>query len=304
MATGHYVRLSSNEYADTPRLLRGIDSSKDQSYFLSTTEVLLIRTYDMYDVFITMYLILYLNYVMQGRKFKDVIFPVGDMTKKQVRTIAESVFAGLRVLDKKESMGVCFIGKRDIGNFLSNYVNVRKDMRCRFIDVTDGKVLEDNITNNTAMFYTLGQGAKIGGKPMKYFVVSKLISNCFCDIYVAPGSNHPSLYSNTVEIPLSRFNWISGNIPIDMFNHTVTSTSDSASWCVEDSNNEGISMVCECQFRHLQEPLKCRVRIVYKSFPMQHFQNDKKLSPLGVKYLKENSHINTRRQFEGMQSSL
>ncbi len=87
MATGHFVR--TNENGD---LLRGIDPNKDQSYFL---------------------------YMLHQEQLRKAIFPVGGMTKTEVRRIAEE--NGLPVSKKKDSTGVCFIGERNFRQFLSTY---------------------------------------------------------------------------------------------------------------------------------------------------------------------------------------
>ena len=88
MATGHFVR--TNENGD---LLRGIDPNKDQSYFL---------------------------YMLHQEQLRKAIFPVGGMTKTEVRRIAEE--NGLPVCKKKDSTGVCFIGERNFRQFLSTYL--------------------------------------------------------------------------------------------------------------------------------------------------------------------------------------
>mmetsp|Transcript_8630 Transcript_8630/g.12880 ORF Transcript_8630/g.12880 Transcript_8630/m.12880 type:complete len:247 (+) Transcript_8630:26-766(+) len=99
MATGHYARVEQQEHlTGHPLLLRGLDPSKDQSYFLCCTE---------------------------GRSLSRVLFPLGNMLKSEVRKLAAAcpLFEGLRVLQKRESMGVCFIGKRRMDQFLPNYLN-------------------------------------------------------------------------------------------------------------------------------------------------------------------------------------
>jgi tRNA (5-methylaminomethyl-2-thiouridylate)-methyltransferase len=181
IATGHYARLglsfNEDENGGFPRLLKGSDITKDQSYFLSMT---------------------------QGSSFKDVLFPIGSHKKNEVRLMAAERLKGLAVLTKKESMGVCFIGKRSMPTFLSNYMKLTPG---RFIDLDTGKILGRHEGKEAL---TIGQGAKIGGSREKYFIVpgSSYTSNkedsIVGDVYVCMGSNHPSLYCKTLIVRADR----------------------------------------------------------------------------------------------------
>lgn len=122
IATGHYVRLSPM-YDKLPRLYCGIDVNKDQSYFLSLTK---------------------------GSNLAQCLFPVGNMLKTEVKSIARDRFANLRVLDKRESTGVCFIGERNMSQFLDQYISLRPG---KFIDIDSGAVVG---THNGKELYTLG----------------------------------------------------------------------------------------------------------------------------------------------------
>ncbi len=136
IATGHFVR--TNEAGD---LLRGADPNKDQSYFL---------------------------YMLHAEQLQKSIFPVGGMTKAEVRALAER--EGLPVSGKKDSTGICFIGERNFRKFLSQYLPAQPgDM------VTpDGEVVGKHMG---LMYYTLGQrrGLGIGGRGdgRRFFVVDK-----------------------------------------------------------------------------------------------------------------------------------
>ena len=136
IATGHFVR--TNEAGD---LLRGADPNKDQSYFL---------------------------YMLHAEQLQKSIFPVGGMTKAEVRALAER--EGLPVSGKKDSTGICFIGERNFRKFLSQYLPAQPgDM------VTpDGEVVGQHMG---LMYYTLGQrrGLGIGGRGdgRRFFVVDK-----------------------------------------------------------------------------------------------------------------------------------
>ena len=156
MATGHFVRSD-----DEGHLLRGVDPNKDQSYFL---------------------------YMLHENQLKKALFPVGGMTKTQVRALAEE--AGLPVSRKKDSTGVCFIGERNFKKFLQGFLPAQPgDM------VTpDGEKVG---RHDGLMYYTLGQrrGLGIGGRGdgRSFFVVDKDLKNN--RLIVAQGEDHPLLYS-------------------------------------------------------------------------------------------------------------
>ena len=124
MATGHFVRTN-----EKGQLLKGVDSNKDQSYFL---------------------------YMLKAEQLKQSIFPVGDLTKAEVRALARKT--SLPVSEKKDSTGVCFIGERRFKQFLSQYLPAQPGD----IVLPDGTVVGKH---DGLMFYTLGQrrGLGIGG---------------------------------------------------------------------------------------------------------------------------------------------
>ena len=156
MATGHFVR--TNEKGD---LLKGLDPNKDQSYFL---------------------------YMLHARQLKMSLFPVGEMTKGQVRELARE--AGLPVSEKKDSTGICFIGERRFRQFLAQYLPARPgDM------VTPkGEVVG---RHDGLMYYTLGQrrGLGIGGRGdgRRFFVVDKDLEKN--RLIVVQGEDDERLYS-------------------------------------------------------------------------------------------------------------
>ncbi|MDD6682227.1 MAG: tRNA 2-thiouridine(34) synthase MnmA [Clostridiales bacterium] len=156
MATGHFVQSNAQG-----QLLRGVDGNKDQSYFL---------------------------YMLHEAQLKKAIFPVGHLTKGQVRQIAEE--NGLPVCKKKDSTGVCFIGERDFKAFLQGFLPAQPgDM------VTpDGEKVG---RHDGLMYYTLGQrrGLGIGGRGdgRSFFVVDKDLKKN--QLIVAQGEDHPLLYS-------------------------------------------------------------------------------------------------------------
>ena len=156
MATGHFVRTDAEG-----RLLKGSDLNKDQSYFL---------------------------YMVHAEQLRKSVFPVGGMTKAQVRQIAAA--HQLPVSAKKDSTGVCFIGERNFKKFLSEYLPAQPgDMVA-----PDGEVVG---RHDGLMYYTLGQrrGLGIGGRGdgRSWFVIGKDLENN--RLLVAQGEDHPMLYS-------------------------------------------------------------------------------------------------------------
>jgi tRNA-specific 2-thiouridylase len=119
IATGHYVRRVLNN--GTYHLLRGHDSSKDQSYFLWT---------------------------LTQKQLSKTLFPVGDTAKSDIRK--EALSANLQTAAKKDSQGICFLGQIDIPEFLSHYVELKKG---KVLDIS-GKVIGDH---QGALVYTIGQ---------------------------------------------------------------------------------------------------------------------------------------------------
>ena len=159
IATGHFTRTD-----EKGRLLRGVDQAKDQSYFL---------------------------YMLKAAKLQKTIFPVGGMTKGEVRALARE--AGLPVSDKKDSTGVCFIGERHFKKFLMEFLPAQPgDM------VTPGGEIVGR--HDGLMYYTLGQrrGLGIGGRGdgRSFFVVGKDLEKN--QLIVVQGEDSPLLYSRVV----------------------------------------------------------------------------------------------------------
>jgi tRNA-uridine 2-sulfurtransferase len=155
IATGHYARIEDN------KLLRGLDNNKDQSYFLSQ---------------------------LTKTQLENVLFPIGDLEKKEVRQIAKVY--DLITANKKDSTGICFIGERNFSNFLKNYLpNQEGDI----INIETKELLGKHIG---LMNYTIGQrkGLNIGGNLDRMFVVGKDLTNNI--LYVALGDDNEYLYSD------------------------------------------------------------------------------------------------------------
>ena len=181
IATGHYARVRGG--TDQRQLLKGLDSNKDQSYFL---------------------------YRLSQRALNHSLFPIGELSKPQVRELAER--QGLPNFAKKDSTGICFIGERKFNAFLSRYLPAHPGD----IVTTEGELIG---RHQGLMFHTIGQrqGLGIGGIRERggeawYVVAKKLDAN---ELIVAQGRHHPALFRSSLEA--TELHWISGaapNIPL------------------------------------------------------------------------------------------
>lgn len=165
IATGHYARIKDG------KLLRGLDSNKDQTYFLSQ---------------------------VTSEQLKNVLFPIGDMEKKDVRKIA--LDKGLITAQKKDSTGICFIGERNFTNFLKNYL---PNQPGKVIDIDTNKQVGEHIG---LMHYTIGQrrGLDIGGNKERMFVVGKDLNKNI--LYVALSDKNEYLLSDSCVV--DTINWL------------------------------------------------------------------------------------------------
>ena len=165
LATGHYARVTENN--GEFQLLKGKDSTKDQSYFL---------------------------YMLNQYALSHALFPLGELKKSDVREIAKN--AGLPNASKKDSTGICFIGERKFSQFLNEFMLTQPGE----IKTVDGKTVGKH---NGLMFHTLGQrkGLQIGGlkdaSEAAWYVVDKDIANNA--LIIGQGHNHPRLMSNNLE---------------------------------------------------------------------------------------------------------
>lgn len=158
IATGHYAR------AEDANLLRAVDENKDQTYFL---------------------------YRMSDEATACTLFPIGHLTKPEVKKIAAE--RGLDVATKKESMGICFVGEVGIKDFLSNYL---KTIPGEIREVETNQILG---YHDGAIFYTIGQrhGLYLGGG-LPYYVVKKDLSKNL--VYVSRDLNHPELWADQLAL--------------------------------------------------------------------------------------------------------
>lgn len=176
IATGHYARIK--KYRGIFYLLKGFDHEKDQSYFL---------------------------YTLGQEQLARILFPLGQLSKPTVRLFAKQ--AGFITHNKKDSTGICFIGKRDFRKFISQYIPVHHGK----MQTPEGEVICEHVE---LTYYTLGQrqGLGIGGRKCStgkpWFVAGKDMENNI--LYVVQG-NHPWLYSKSLQA--EKLTWISGKAP-------------------------------------------------------------------------------------------
>jgi len=173
IATGHYARL--HEVDGRYELHKAVDTAKDQSYFL---------------------------YRLNQAQLSKSLFPLGELTKPQVRRIAEE--AGLPNFAKKDSTGICFIGERPFREFLQRYLPIQPGDMC----TPDGRVVG---RHQGLMYHTLGQrqGLGIGGAGEAWFVAGKNLPEN--RLIVVQGHDHPLLFSTHVRA--TDLNWIAGSAP-------------------------------------------------------------------------------------------
>lgn len=183
IAMGHYAQVE--ERNGEFHLLRGMDNNKDQSYFLSR---------------------------IGQEALSKTLFPIGHLDKEEVRKIASE--NNLYTAKKKDSTGICFIGERNMDEFLDRYLLSSPG---DFIDVGGKKVGR----HSGLIHYTLGQRKGIGigglGSGEPWYVVGKNMKENI--VYLAQGSEHPALYSRSMigESPT----WILGKAPAKTFKCTA-----------------------------------------------------------------------------------
>ena len=205
VATGHYCQKQVVEVDGEPRyrLLAGADKNKDQSYFLCQ---------------------------LTQEQLKYALFPIGHLQKPQVREIAQQ--QKLATAKRKDSQGICFVGKVDLPVFLqqqlaskqgniheilpswSKYAlregetDIEKLAEPCSYTVRDGKKIG---THNGAHFYTIGQrkGLGIGGRKESLFILATDVKENV--IYVGEGDSHPGLYRKALKILPEEVHWVDGN---------------------------------------------------------------------------------------------
>ena len=208
IATGHYARVIDG------KLCKAVDDNKDQSYFLAYVD---------------------------KNKFKDVLFPIGELTKPMVRKIA--VELDLVTARKKDSTGICFIGERNFRNFLKNYL---PNMPGDIVDIETKQVLGKHIG---LMYYTLGQrrGLNLGGNELKHYVCEKDLKNNI--LYVANGDENKYLFTTSALV--ENFNFLTDDRPSQ----------------------------CSCKFRYRQKDVFVNVEYLEDNMIKVSYTNVKAVTP-------------------------
>ena len=208
VATGHYARVSSfvdERGEEIYQLLAGKDNNKDQSYFLCQ---------------------------LNQNQLSKALFPIGELTKPEVREIAREI--GLVTADKKDSQGLCFIGKVSLPTFLqqqlipkegeiveifSDYKEFHKGMLIFETKLDELKYLSKKIKyqkedgkvigkHQGAQFFTIGQskGLGIGGHKESCFIIDRDMENNI--LFVGEGKNFPGLYRKSLKINNDEVHWV------------------------------------------------------------------------------------------------
>ncbi|WP_185783893.1 tRNA 2-thiouridine(34) synthase MnmA [Croceivirga lutea] len=219
VATGHYCRKGILENADgtkTYQLLAGVDGNKDQSYFLCQ---------------------------VSQEQLSKALFPVGELTKPEVRKIAAE--QNLITAEKRDSQGLCFIGKVRLPDFLQQKLKPKKgvivevdsdiaqyqnqsnsyDTKLEELvnnaekphySLTDGKVVGEH---QGAHYFTIGQrkGLDVGGTKEPLFVIETNVDENI--IYTGQGKNHPGLYRKTLFVNDDELHWIRTDLTLAIDEH-------------------------------------------------------------------------------------
>ena len=203
VATGHYCQKREGERGGFD-LISGTDNSKDQSYFLCQ---------------------------ITQKQLSKVLFPIGHLEKKEVRNIARK--EGLVTADKKDSQGLCFVGKIKLPEFLQQQLKTKEgeiieipENHIQFKKYQDVEIDTENIEelaapfiyipsdgnkvamHNGAHFYTIGQrkGLHVGGRPEPSFVIG--IDTNKNVVYTGQTKMHPGLNRYALKLSKSSINWI------------------------------------------------------------------------------------------------
>ncbi|KAM9974465.1 hypothetical protein ACTFIW_007918 [Dictyostelium discoideum] len=187
IATGHYSNLYYGEENvgdnnnNNLQLHRAIDKNKDQTFFLCMTK---------------------------GERLKQAIFPIGGFTKENIVSFAKTIPNFSKITSKKSSRGICFIGKRPLPDFLSQYMTLEPG---EFFDISTNSFIKGK-KHKGSVCYTMGQKANIDSLSERYFIVRSDIERNI--VYVCPESQFDQ-FSLYYEFNTHSFNWIN-EIPTEV----------------------------------------------------------------------------------------
>lgn len=214
VATGHYCRrdVIEKDGQEVYRLLSGIDNNKDQSYFLCQ---------------------------LSQEQLSKALFPIGELTKPEVRAIAAE--QGLITAEKKDSQGLCFIGKVRLPEFLQQQLQPKEgiiyevnadlplyaEAEPEFANIQDKLAFEaKNISYSPTMakvvgkhqgahYYTIGQrkGLNVGGTKEPLFIIATDVATNA--IYTGQGHSHPGLFRKALYIQESEIHWVREDLALN-----------------------------------------------------------------------------------------
>ncbi len=224
VATGHYARVMCENNAISPSLFRGIDSEKDQSYFLSA---------------------------LRPNQLEKALFPIGHLHKSEVRELAKKIWLPNAL--RKDSQGLCFVGKVDFAEFLKAHIPSEKG------DIVDraGHILGQH---DGAFQYTIGQRKGIGiwWGPALYIVEKNVINNTVI---------------------------VGGEDDIWLFRKSCFITD--ANWLAEMT----LPFHCSSQIRYRQEPQPCLVQIQWEQIIVTFETSQRAITPGQVCVFYDNDRV-------------
>jgi len=207
VATGHYSRISREKKGKIiiHKLISGVDKSKDQSYFLCQ---------------------------LNQKQLSKILFPIGNLKKTEVRKIANDI--GLVNAEKKDSQGLCFVGKVKLPDFLMQKLKPKEGLIVEIDSSSDLYKKKENNSliikeklikgirninykiddgrevgkHNGAFYFTIGQrkGLRVGGTNKPLFVLQTNVENNI--VYVGMGKDHPGLYRDALLVDSNEEHWI------------------------------------------------------------------------------------------------
>ncbi len=207
VATGHYCRKAETTVNGKTvyRLLAGKDKNKDQSYFLCQ---------------------------VTQEQLSKALFPIGEMEKSEVRNIARS--ENLVTADKKDSQGLCFVGKISLPDFLQQKLEPKSG---KIVEISPERIAHNpDLTNAESLtlphsfsaeegevigehrgahYFTVGQrkGLKVGGKAKPLFVLGTDVNENI--IYTGQGDDHPGLYRKGIRVPEKDIHWVRNDLTMN-----------------------------------------------------------------------------------------